>query len=309
MKNRLTKTKGAFRVNRNVQVHFPKVRFQMFFFPLVAALVLAGCGSLPMGKFFFTSTEGMEYIPGGPFILGSDMDEKSPFRVSVDELPKKKVYVPNFYIDRFEVTEAQYLEFLQASGSKKYPGYWKEAGRADFYPEGHKNYPVSDIDWFDARDYCKWAGKRLPTEIEWEKAARGTDGRAWPWGDNFIEGWANTAEVSSKWPSPKGQEIFPVKGWKAPVGSHPEDKSPYGVFDMAGNVQEWTSSAYRTYKGNPVKTVKENDRFRVLRGGSYLARAEFSRVAFRNAVMPTIGPSESDGWHSDYTYGFRCARG
>lgn len=303
MNDRLTKKKGVFRVIRNLKGCFP-----MLIFSVMAVFALGGCGSLQNGKFWSGTPEDMIRIPGGMFLMGSDSNNSGPFPPSIDELPQSQVYVRTFYIDRYEVTESQYLEFLNSTGSKKYPGYWMEGGRPDIYPEGHESYPVSDIDWMDARDYCQWAGKRLPTEMEWEKAARGQDGRIWPWGDVFVEGWSNTAEISSKWPSPKGQEIFPVKGWKAPVGSHPEDKSPYGVYDMAGNVQEWTSSAYATYRGNPARTVEATDRFRVLRGGSYLAKAEFSRAAYRNAVMPTIGPSESDGWHSDYTYGFRCAR-
>ncbi|HEY5648348.1 MAG TPA: SUMF1/EgtB/PvdO family nonheme iron enzyme [Nitrospiria bacterium] len=276
---------------------------------VLAGLMLSGCGLSRLGNPFSGGPEDMVLIPGGYFFLGSDQEgaEGDP-QAGIDEIPRHKTYTPSYYIDRYEVTEAQYLEFLQATGSKKYPGYWVEAGRADRYPEGYANHPVSDIDWFDARAYCKWAGKRLPTEREWEKAARGTDGRVWPWGNLYREGRANIAGVSAQWASPKGQEVFPVQGWKAPVGSHPEDRSPYGVYDMAGNVQEWTASFYSSYPGNPVRKVEKNDRFRVLRGGSYLAKAEFSRAAFRTAVMPTIGPLESDGWHSDYTYGFRCAK-
>jgi formylglycine-generating enzyme required for sulfatase activity len=248
------------------------------------------------------------YIPGGWFPMGSsDRDGKIGFEIGVDELPQQKVYVRSFYMDRYEVTEVQYLEFLKATGSKKYPGYWKEAGQADHFPEGYRNYPVSDIDWFDAVSYCRWAGKRLPTEAEWEKAARGTDGRLWPWGNRFEPGRANTLESSAAWTAPKGQERYNVKGWKAPVGSHPEDVSPYGAYDMAGNVREWTATAYQSYPGNTTRTVQDAGSFKIIRGGSYLTEAAFSRTAARLAVLPTVGPRAADGWHSDYTYGFRCA--
>ena len=183
---------------------------------------------------------------------------------------------------------------------------WKEAGKADQFPEGFERHPVSDVDWFDAMDYCRRVEKRLPTEAEWEKAARGTDGRLWPWGDLFVVGSANTKESSQNLKPPTGQhENY---GWKSPVGGHPEDVSPYGVFDMAGNVKEWTSSFYKSYPGNAMKPVKEVERFKILRGGSYMTEGVFSRTAVRVAVLPSVGPRESDGWHSDYTYGFRCAR-
>jgi formylglycine-generating enzyme required for sulfatase activity len=250
----------------------------------------------------------MAQIPAGWFLMGStDQDGRIGFEIGVDELPQRKVHVRSFYIDRYEITEAQYLEFLRATGSKKFPGYWKEAGRADRFPEGYDNYPVSDIDWFDADAYCRWAGKRLPTEAEWEKAARGTDGRLWPWGNRFEPGRANTRESSAVWTAPEGQERYNVKGWKSPVGSHPKDVSPYGVYDMAGNVKEWTATVYQTYPGNTARTVKEAGAFKMIRGGSYLTEAVFSRTAARLAVLPTVGPRAADGWHSDYTYGFRCA--
>lgn len=280
-------------------------------FPLAILVLwplLGGCVMMSHVAQNPKSATSMVNIPGGWFPMGSsDRDGKIGFEIGVDELPQQKVYVRSFYMDRYEVTEAQYLEFLMATGSKKYPGYWKEAGQADHFPEGYRNYPVSDIDWFDAVSYCRWAGKRLPTEAEWEKAARGTDGRLWPWGNRFEPGRANTLESSAVWTAPKGQERYNVKGWKAPVGSHPEDVSPYGAYDMAGNVREWTATAYQSYPGNTMRTVQDAGSFKIIRGGSYLTEAAFSRTAARLAVLPTVGPRAADGWHSDYTYGFRCA--
>jgi len=281
---------------------------------LLAAIValgvpLAGCSMFPPVADGPKTVSPMVLVPGGWFTMGSDdRDGAIGFVIGVDELPQRRIYQSAFYIDRFETTEVQYLEFLRSTGSKKYPGYWKEAGRADHYPEGFENYPVSDLDWFDAAAYCRWAGKRLPSEAEWEKAARGTDGRLWPWGNRFESGAANTLEASASWKAPRGQEDYGVPGWKSPVGSHPTDVSPYGAYDMAGNVREWTATSYGTYPGNPIRTVTNSGSFKIIRGGSYLTGAAFSRTAARLAVLPTVGPREKDGWHSDYTYGVRCAR-
>ncbi|MBI3811986.1 MAG: SUMF1/EgtB/PvdO family nonheme iron enzyme [Nitrospirae bacterium] len=276
----------------------------------LAGLVLAqGCAFSRLTPQASRFTTEMVHVPAGWFVMGStDRDGRIGFEIGVDELPQRKVYVRSFYMDRYEVTEAQYLEFLKATGSKKHPGYWKEAGREDRFPDGYDSYPVSDIDWFDAVSYCRWAGKRLPSEAEWEKAARGTDGRLWPWGNRFEPGRANTLESSAAWTAPEGQERYNVKGWKSPVGSHPEDVSPYGVYDMAGNVREWTDTAYQSYPGNTTRIVKDSGSFKIIRGGSYLTEAVLSRTATRLAVLPTVGPRAADGWHSDYTYGFRCVR-
>lgn len=272
-------------------------------------LLVGGCVSVSSTVHNPSSGPPMIPIPAGWFTMGStDQDGRIGFEIGVDELPQRRVYLRSFYIDRYEVTESQYLEFLKATGSKKYPGYWKEAGREDRFPDGYDSYPVSDIDWFDAVSYCRWAGKRLPTEAEWEKAARGTDARLWPWGNRFEPGRANTLESSAVWTAPEGQQRYNVAGWKSPVGSHPEDVSPYGVYDMAGNVREWTSTAYQSYPGNTMRTVKDDGSFKIIRGGSYLTAAILSRTATRLAVLPTVGLRSADGWHSDYTYGFRCAR-
>jgi formylglycine-generating enzyme required for sulfatase activity len=275
---------------------------------LFACSLIIGCAFSPLPTPHSPfSSDDMVYIPAGWFWMGSSQsDGKIGFEIGADELPKHKVYLKGFRIDRYEVTEKDYYRYLVATGKNKYPGYWKEAGREDRYPDGYENYPVSDVDWFDARDYCKWAGKRLPTEAEWEKAARGTDGRRWPWGNEFLSGLANTDENSREWKKPEGQKRD--YGWKSPVGTPRGDVSPYGVYGMAGNVREWTASSYGNYDGNTVKTIKDGDRFKILRGGSFLTRREFSRTAARVAVLPTRGPRETDGWHSDYTYGIRCAR-
>jgi formylglycine-generating enzyme required for sulfatase activity len=274
----------------------------------ITTLLITGCASLFLApNTQHLTSNDMVYIPAGWFVMGSSQEDgQIGFEIGVDELPQQKVYVQGFYIDRYEVTEEEYHRYLLATEQKKYPGYWKEAGRADRYTGGYERHPVSDVDWYDAKEYCRWMGKRLPTEAEWEKAARGSDGRLWPWGSEFVAGQANTGESSQLWKAPEGQKGN--EGWKAPVGSHPNDVSPYGVYDMAGNVREWTASSYRSYTGNTVKSIVGSDRFKILRGGSYMTPAIFSRTAVRVAVLPSVGPRETDGWHSDYTYGFRCAK-
>ena len=126
------------------------------------------------------SFEGMIIIPGGEFIVGSNLvDEKRGIDVGVDELPQRNFFLKSYYIDKYEVTSQQYKKFVDATGNKP-PFDWEDGT----YPSGEATFPVAHIDWFDADAYCRWQGKRLPTEVEWEKAARGTDGRIYPWGDS-----------------------------------------------------------------------------------------------------------------------------
>ena len=212
--------------------------------------------------------------------------------LGLDEMPQHPVYVKGFYIDRYEVTNAQYDEFVKTTGAytpatwdyRKHPSgkIWPVGAP----PPGEEQHPVTDTDWYDADAYCRWAGKRLPTEAEWEKAARGTDGRTWPWGDTFDSGRANT--------------LGSGKDWTAPVGNFEGDLSPYGVYDMAGNAMEWTASWYQPYPGSTLQRVAFGEKYRVLKGGAWNAPAlPFSRAANRHAVAPK--------WDHP-NHGFRCAK-
>ena len=302
--------------------------------------------------------DDMLFIPAGEFDMGSgEKDGRLGIDYGVDEIPQRKVFVKDFYIDRFEVTNAEYKEYLlyliknrvrlpfyedigipipedwvyknsvsdSVSVSKKNPITDTDTFTDTLtYREGMENNPVSDVDWYMASGYCQWKGKRLPTEEEWEKAARGADGRKYPWGNEGNKGYANTRPLilqSDSSPSAQNdkQEAKDVilngakrseESLKAPVGSFPKDVSPYGVHDMGGNVAEWTSSLYRPYSGSPVA---ERDVFKrefyVVRGGSYLINAhESGRASARYYMLPTRMPRAADAWHGDGMVGFRCAK-
>jgi len=235
-------------------------------------------------------TGNMVYIPAGEFIMGSSpADGRVGISIGVDELPKHRVYLKAFYIDRYEVTNEEYEKFVKATGhpppvSTKHKLYSWVNGKP---PRGQEKLPVTNVTWYDADAYCRWAGKRLPTEAEWEKAARGTDGRQWPWGNKFIPGRCNTK--------------YQGAGKILPVGSVPGDRSPYGVYDMCGNVSEWTSSWYKPYPGSKLKRKEFGEKYKVVRGGSWvLPYLPYSRVPYRANASPPEFKHRS--------IGFRCAK-
>ena len=225
----------------------------------------------------------MVQIPAGEFIMGSD--DRLP-----DEGPQHRVYLPAYWIDKFEVTNLQYKAFNDAT-HRRSPAHWRNRT----YPPGKADHPVTNVSWNDARAYCEWAGKRLPTEAEWEKAARGTDGRTYPWGNDFDISRANTP---LRW-SAIGKE-----GDTTPVGAFEGGVSPYGVYDMSGNVWEWTASWYLPYPGNDHPSESYGKRYRVLKGGSWFDcsfyRCGISAPTFNRAFFSPRVKNDS--------FGFRCAR-
>ncbi|MCI0528333.1 MAG: formylglycine-generating enzyme family protein [Nitrospira sp.] len=225
---------------------------------------------------------GMVYIPAGPFLMGSVQPAGlAMLEAGVDEFPQQKVVLKAFWIDQYEVTVEQYKQFAEATGHRA-PPIWTDPAYSSLLP----SHPVIDVSWDDAEAYCKWSGKRLPTEAEWEKAARGTDGRIWPWGNTFDSAKANTMDSG--------------KGWTVSVGSLEGDISPYGVHDMAGNAMEWTASWYKAYPGNTLQRVAFGEKYRVMKGGAWNNSAlPFSRAANRHAVAPK--------WDHP-NHGFRCAK-
>jgi len=222
--------------------------------------------------------EGMILIPAGTFIMGSD--EWWP-----KSGPQHKRELPDFFIDKYEVTNRDYNDFVNAKKHRS-PLHW-EAGRI---PRRKDDHPVTFVDWFDANAYCKWQGKRIPTEAEWEKAARGTDGRAFPWGDEFDKNKANTPQYGHK--------------GTMPVGVFEEGVSPYGVHDMAGNVFEWTQDWYKAYPGNQHPDPNEGERYRVVRGGSW-----FDCTFYKCGISaPTFNRIFFNPYSRNNNFGFRCAK-
>ncbi len=222
-----------------------------------------------------STLKDMIRIDEGVYPIGS-LPGKTSFE---NEFPKHAVYLESFYIDKHEVTNEEYKKFCDATGHA-YPEYFLNRE----FPPGMARKPVVMVSWTDADAYARWAGKRLPTEFEWEAAAAGNAGKIWPWGNRWISGEANTREM--------GEDSA------ADVGSHPFDVSDFGVYDMAGNVSEWTQNWYQPYPGNRRKEKEYGEQFRVLRGGSSKASKDFARTQFR-ARLP-VGFRSID-------LGFRCA--
>lgn len=232
----------------------------------------------------------MLFIPAGEFLMGTDKAREEPLPAAYglprppyeDEGPLRKVYVAAFYLDRFEVTVSRYRRFLESTGYPP-PYYWENLDLS-----AYANYPIANISWNDAQAYARWAGKRLPTEAEWEKAARGTEGRRFPWGNEYDERKGN----------------FSQEGL-SPVGSFPQDVSPAGVYDMGGNVAEWTADWYLPYPGNTAANEDFGRRYRVFRGGAWgggtghYNLSYFARCAYRGFAEPEITFAE---------VGFRCAK-
>ena len=270
----------------------------------------------------------MVYVPAGEFLMGKREDE-IPDIERYDEVPQHKVYLDAFYMDKYEVTNAQYVTFLNEVGV--YHGWACEGrpcvdvqsdnrySRILYDPEegqyaveaGYEDHPVVTVSWYGAKAYCEYYGLRLPTEAEWEKAARGTDGRIWPWGDEPPDGSrANYCDTNCLSPThEKDKEADDGYALTAPVGSYPAGASPYGVLDMAGNAEEWVSdwwkghyyqySPYRNPQG-PLLSDKEGT-LKVTRGGSYYTPPLLVRAGVRFSVS---GPF----WGREFS-GFRCVRG
>jgi serine/threonine-protein kinase len=279
---------------------------------------------------------GMVYVPAGEFTMGSDDDDVeyalqlcSKYRGGdceriwfEDEQPVHTVYLDAFYIDETEVTNAQFAAFVSATDYETdaeqtecgfiydgdewncVPGVdWQHPFGPDTDLVGRDEHPVVQVSWNDAKAYCEWAGARLPTEAEWEKAARGTDRRTYPWGNTFDSGRVNFCDQNCEF------------GWKdtgaddgyaqtAPVGSYPQGASPYGALDMAGNVWEWVADWYGEgyYSQSPGRNPPGPDSsgYRVVRGSSWFHEANDVRGANRSGINPDV---------PGIYVGFRCARG
>ena len=301
---------------------------------LLAAFLVAGCGQEAKSP----AEPGMARIPAGEFVMGSNKTDERGLQkeygfvnpLFVDEHPPHKVSVAAFAIDQYEVTNARYKAFVLAT-KRADPSAWVQNGynvrddklrsfgidmlrraatdyfrldrdttvmsREELLAELDKiqkkrdQLPVTEINWEDASQYCAWAGKRLPTESEWEMAARGTQGLEYPWGNEFD---------AKKMNSGQGRE---EEDAVAPVGTYPTDRSPYGVYDMAGNVSEWTSDWYQPYPGADYRSPLYGQTQKVVRGGSastgHYQLSFFYRGALRGHMDPATASPD---------LGFRCAK-
>jgi formylglycine-generating enzyme required for sulfatase activity len=231
----------------------------------------------------------MVYIPAGEFLLGSP--ENDPL-ADDDEKPQRPIFLDAFWIDKTEITNTQY-QLCVSDGLC--PPYRPQGRR---FEDDHQ--PVVGVDWFQAVSYCEWSGGRLPTEAEWEKAARGVDGRIYPWGNEFDGSRLNSCDVNciADW---KNRRIDDGYGYTAPVGLFPAGASPYGVLDMSGNVWEWTAdwyaADYYSLASSQNPPGPSSGEQRVVRGGSWYYYGTNLRVPNRHRDSP----------HYRYdNIGFRC---
>lgn len=222
-----------------------------------------------------TAPSGMVYVPGGDFVMGNDEGD-------IAERPAHKVTVKPFFMDMYEVTCEDYEKFITATARKAPPNWINNR-----YPAGAARWPVTGVSWDDAYAYARWAGKRLPTEEEWEFAARGTDGRLYPWGNEWKSGFANMDAASV--------------GRITDVGAYSAGVSPYGIFDIVGNAWEWTSTDLVAYPGGQLPPQKTNGDRKILRGGCWRNSQLDGTATCRIGYL-----ARSAGDYGDS--GFRCAQ-
>jgi len=263
--------------------------------PILRRVVLAVFLFFPGASLYPADYPGMVRVPGGKFTLRMEysagtLDVQVLDSLITDERGRRYsltrvVDLPAFYIDRTEVTNKQFKQFLEATGyAPDRPDYFLKDWSGGSYPQGREDHPVVWVSLEDARAYARWAGKSLPTEEQWQKAAQGTDGRIWPWGNNYAPDKANMDSRDTR-----------------PVGSYPEGASPCGCLDMAGNVWEWVgevrTDGYHLYawiRGGSYFNAKESPWY--FRGGPY--------ATYQRTKLWLMAP----GLNRCATVGFRCVK-
>ena len=258
---------------------------------LLCLSLLTHAWAAPAKKVAPSLIPGMAFIPQGPFEMGSrqslrELDPVSIFQTDRHMLgpedPAHEVILDAFYIDIYEVTNAEYQKYIAATGLKDKPRYWEDSSF------NQPLQPVVGITWTEAKTFCEWKKKRLPTEAEWEKAARGRQPVKYPWGNE---------------PPDKTRANFEGQvGHTTAVGSYPDGKSDFGAFDMSGNVSEWVQDWHypEYYLFSPKENPPGPDKgiYKVIRGGNWKNNAEDIRLTYRNATVPKARSN---------TVGFRCA--
>lgn len=217
--------------------------------------------------------EGMVLVKGDTFTMGSDKGDAA-------EKPAHEATVKSFYMDKYEVTREQYAKCVDA-GKCAAPATWKDKT----YPSGTAKLPVVGVNFDQANEYAKWAGKRLPTEEEWEFAARGKDKLAFPWGSSWEKGKANANGESKDF-----TEVGKFSG-----------ASPFGLYDMVGNAWEWTSSTFKAYPNGTLPPDAPKGDVRVIRGGSFESTSEYASTTYRAGWLAKGAPTYNQT-------GFRCVK-
>jgi formylglycine-generating enzyme len=255
----------------------------------------------------------MALIPKGNFYMGSSFQETTQYYNSCkkldkacklwwfrDERPRHTVYLKEYWIDRYETTNADYMGFVLATGARSaLDNSCETKGCKDgnlwdgiSFPKAISKQPVIQVSWHDAEAYCRWRGKRLPTEAEWEKAARGPSGKLYPWGNELVS--SDHAVYKKKW---QGVRTL------SPVGTHPKGDSTYGIHDMTGNVWEWVSDWYQLdyYRNSPLRNPQGSldGKYKIVRGGSWINNPDTLHSAFRRWSFPEVRFNDT---------GFRCAK-
>lgn len=269
---------GLFNNGRGALLNISFVRISSFIFFILSSVVMVQSTAMADNEkelYVKIDNSVMILVPKGEFIYGIKKDDRdrilkqlstANFEIFKQEFNETKKYLDDYYVDKYEVTNRQYEKFVDVTGHKK-SKYWN----SNVFNKPKQ--PVVGVGWADAEKYCKWTGKRLPDEEEWEKAARGADGRIWPWGNK---------PTSEKYNGKAQGNNAPVD-----VGSYMGGASPYGVMDMAGNVYEMTTGKWSTDS-------------RAMRGGSFLNAGALSRTMFRWAAKDEINGAR---W-----LGFRCVK-
>lgn len=279
-------------------------------FLIVSACTTAGSDLVSTSSTQVSFKDGMVmvYVPAGEFLMGS------PEGVGYDyEHPQQTVFLDAYWIDQTEVTNAMFAKFVKETGyitqaekdgqaniddigkfALTEGANWAHPMGPDSNIEGRDQYPVEHISWNDAQAYCEWAGRTLPTESQWEKAARGSDGRSYPWGNTPPNGQDANTNDSNYGSAQSDLSIDDGYQFTAPVGSYPDGASPFGALDMAGNVFEWVKDGSDTAYAVNWTTSDHS----VIRGGSYANSEDTVRAALRVEIPATV---------TDPGIGFRCA--
>ncbi|QPJ66732.1 MAG: SUMF1/EgtB/PvdO family nonheme iron enzyme [Candidatus Nitrohelix vancouverensis] len=243
----------------------------------------------------------MVLVPAGPFKFGTNKTDDAAEALSMgvpkpwyaDEKPEQTIFLKSFYIDRYEVTNQRFKRFVDDVYSEIPPQGWNGVD----FPEGTAEHPVTGVNWYDASNFCQWAGKELPTEKQWAKAARGKSGREYPWGDTFNPDYANLPDRAGS------------KKKVQAVGSFPKGATPLGIHDLVGNVWEWTADDYAAYKGSDYTSPNIGAGYKTLRGASVadlghfpgamyaIALKQYARAGFRQIANPENAAPD---------VGFRC---